>query len=285
VDLGHYRLGSAGSEALRRPVLNMQSKSKLYQKLADAIAGTIRSGQYAVGDRLPTERELAQQYGVSRPTLREALIALEITGMIEAKHGHGIVVTQPKSKPAPFDDSEIGAFELIESRRLFEGEVAAMAATLVQDEHIKELERLLLLMGGDDPEKCEQADREFHMLIAEITGNGAVAATVENLWDWRYRSPFARNILARAADLGMTDRIAEHTGILNALKLRSPTAARQAMHEHLERVIEHLLNATEIDAVETAKKASHERRKALTTRFKALAADGGPGMPPRRSKA
>ncbi len=262
----------------------MDSKSKLYQKLADAIATTIRSGQYAVGDRLPTERELAQQYGVSRPTLREALIALEILGMIEAKHGHGIVVTQPKSKPAPFDDSEIGAFELIEARRLFEGEVAAMAATLVQDEHIQELERLLLLMGGDDQEKCEQADREFHMLIAEISGNGAVAATVENLWDWRYRSPFARNILARAADLGMTDRIAEHTGILNALKQRSPTAARQAMHEHLERVIEHLLNATEIDAVETAKKASHERRKALTSRFKALATDGSPILPSRRSK-
>src|SRR5471030_2958176 len=110
------------------PALSMQVKNKLYQKLADSIAATIRSGQYAVGDRLPTERELAQQYGVSRPTLREAMIALEILGLIEAKHGHGIIVTNHKPKPTPITDSEIGAFELIEARRLFEGEVAGLAA-------------------------------------------------------------------------------------------------------------------------------------------------------------
>ena len=169
-----------------------------------------------------------------------------------------------------FTDSEIGAFELIEARRLLEAEVAALAATLISEEQIAELEALVQKMGDADPVKAEKADREFHILIAQSTGNGALTTCVENLWDWRYHSPLARNVLARAADLGMNDRIAEHTDILTALKNRSVAAARQAMHEHMDRVIEHLLRATEIVAVENARKASSERRMAVATRMKAL---------------
>lgn len=251
----------------------MSDTKKLYRQIADSIAAEIESGRYKPGDRLPTERDLALQFGVSRPTLREALIALEILGMIEARHGHGILVVENKGKASPIADSEIGAFELIEARRLFEGEVAAMAATLVHDDQIADLEKLLDKMDDKDPVVAESADREFHLTIANITGNGALIACVENLWDWRYRSPLAKTILARAADLGMKQRIDEHTGIVTALKNRSAAQARQAMHDHMDRVIEHLLNATEVLAVETAKQASHERRKAMSHRFRAISAD------------
>ena len=251
----------------------MSDTKKLYRQIADSIAAEITSGRYKPGDRLPTERDLAIQYGVSRPTLREALIALEILGLIEAKHGLGILVTRNTAAATPITDSEIGAFELIEARRLFEGEVAAMAATLVTDEQIAELEKLIHRMEDKDPVKAEKADRDFHLTIANITGNGALISSVENLWDWRYRSPLAKNILARAADLGMKQRIDEHASILAALKNRSAADAREAMHEHMDRVIEHLLNATEVLAVETAKQASHERRKAMAKRFKALSPD------------
>ena len=248
----------------------MSASKKLYRQIADSIAADITSGRYKPGDRLPTERDLAAKFGVSRPTMREALIALEILGMIEAKHGFGIQVTSNASSDA-ITDSEIGAFELIEARRVFEGEVAAMAATQVTDEHVVELEALLLRMGDPDPVKAEEADREFHLTIANITGNGAMVASIENLWDWRYRSPLAKRILSRA-DLGMNARIHEHSGILDALKQRSPAAARAAMHEHLDRVIEHLLTATEVLAVESAKQESHERRKAISRRLRALSA-------------
>lgn len=251
----------------------MSDTKKLYRQIADSIAAEIDSGRYKPGDRLPTERDLALQFGVSRPTLREALIALEILGMIEAKHGLGILVVENKGKAAPISDSEIGAFELIEARRMFEGEVAAMAATLIHDEQIVELEKLLVTMDDPDPVKAESADREFHLTIANITGNGALISVVESLWDWRYRSPLAKAILARAADLGMAQRIDEHSGILQALKNRSAVQARQAMHEHMDRVIEHLLNATEVMAVESAKQASHERRKAMSHRFRAISAE------------
>jgi GntR family transcriptional repressor for pyruvate dehydrogenase complex len=248
----------------------MSEPKKLYRRIADSIAADIQSGRYKPGDRLPPERDLAVQYGVSRPTLREAMIALEILGMIEAKHGLGIIVTKTKPDPLPFSDSEIGAFELIEARRLLEGEVCALAATLITDEQVTELEGLVNQMHHADLERAERADREFHVLIAKISGNGAIASCVENLWDWRYRSPLARNILARAANLGMGARIDEHGDILAALKSRSGNAARQAMHDHLDRVIEHLLNATEIVAVERVRQANSERRQAIARRLKGV---------------
>jgi len=248
----------------------MSDPKKLYRRIADSIAAEIESGRYKPGDRLPTERELAVQFGVSRPSLREAMIALEIMGLIEAKQGLGITVARRKHKALPITDSEIGAFELIEARRLFEGEVCALAAPLITDEQIEELQALIGDMNSADDSLAEKADRDFHMLIAQATGNGAMLSSVENLWDWRYTSLLARNILARAANLGMNDRIREHSEILEALKTRSPAAARQAMHDHMDRVIEHLLRATELVAVENARKASSERREAMASRFKAL---------------
>lgn len=245
----------------------MSDNRKLYRRIADAIAEDIRSGLYRPGDRLPTERDLAGRFSVSRPTLREAMIALEILGYIEARQGHGIVVKAISPDPLPMSDSEIGAFELIEARRLLESEVAALAATLITDEQIAELKALMRRMEDPSPAISERADREFHMLIAQVTGNGAIVSCVENLWDWRYRSPLARNILARTANLGMSARVSEHGQVLQALESRSPADARQAMRDHMDRVIEHLLATTELVEVERARAAGEARRKALARRF------------------
>jgi len=244
----------------------MDATGKLYRRLADAIASEIESGKYKVGDRLPTERELAEQYGVSRPTLREALIALEMLGMIEARHGLGIYVTRTQMPlPASAYDFEIGAFELIEARRLFEGEAAALAATNITDEQIAQLEDLLERMHIEEEVRGEDADKEFHLVIARATGNGAIIATVENLWEWRNR-PLARNILTRARGMGLEPRILEHRRVVDALKARDPAAARQAMRNHLERVIEHLLHATETEALQRAEQESRARRSQIAKR-------------------
>jgi len=95
---------------------------KLYQQVAGAVATAIASGRYPVGSRLPSERDLAEEFGVSRPTVREAMIALEIRGMVEARHGSGIYVMEGAEASSPALDLDIGAFELTEARRLFEGE-------------------------------------------------------------------------------------------------------------------------------------------------------------------
>jgi DNA-binding FadR family transcriptional regulator len=246
---------------------SMPINGKLYRKIADSLAGEIESGKYKLGDRLPTERELAEQFGVSRPSLREALIALEMLGMIEARHGLGIYVTRTQLPlTAAAYDFEIGAFELIEARRLFEGEAAALAATNIDDEAIAELERLLVLMGDEDEIHGEDADKEFHLTIARATGNGAIIATVENLWELRNRSPLARNILTRARGMGLEPRIVEHRRVLDALKARDPAGARQAMRDHLERVIDHLLHATETEAMQKALEETNARRDKIAKR-------------------
>jgi len=256
-----------GGRATSKRQTSMAVSGKLYRRLADSIAAEIESGKYKVGERLPTERELADQFGVSRPTLREALIALEMLGMIEARHGLGIYVTRAQLPlTAATYDFEIGAFELIEARRLFEGEAAALAAATIDDEHLAELERLLELMADEDELKGEDADKEFHMVIARATGNGAIIATVENLWELRNRSPLARNILTRARGTGLEPRIVEHRRVLDGLKAHDPAAARQAMRDHLERVIEHLLHATETQALEKAQQESRARRSDIAKR-------------------
>jgi GntR family transcriptional repressor for pyruvate dehydrogenase complex len=245
----------------------MAVNGKLYRMIADSIAAEIESGKFKLGERLPTERELAEQYGVSRPTLREALIALEMLGMIEARHGLGIYVTRTQLPPtASTFDFEIGAFELIEARRLFEGEACALAAATIDDAQIAELERLMGLMADEDELRGEQADKAFHLTIARATGNGAVIATVENLWELRNRSPLARAILTRARGAGLAPRIEEHGRVLEALRAHDPAAARQAMRDHLERVIEHLLQTTETETAERVKEENEARRNAIAKR-------------------
>lgn len=246
----------------------MAENVKLYRRIADSLAEAIEAGEYRLGDRLPTERELAEQFGVSRPTLREALIALEMLGMIEARHGLGIYVTGNVRPVVPSSevDVDVGAFELIEARRLFEGEAAALAATSIDEAQLAQLEAAMVRMHEEEEIAGEEADREFHMIIARATGNGAIIATIETLWDWRNRSPLARNILARARGMGLEPRINEHRRVFEALQARDPAAARQAMRDHLERVIEHLLHATETEAVQRAREETSARRDALAKR-------------------
>ncbi len=119
--------------------------TRLYQALAEKLTRLIASGEFKPGDRLPAERELAAMYNVSRPTVREAVIALEIEGLVEVRIGSGVyVISQTPSREGV--ERDIGAFELTEARILIEGEAAALAAANITDEEIAELERLLAEM-------------------------------------------------------------------------------------------------------------------------------------------
>jgi GntR family hexuronate regulon transcriptional repressor len=244
---------------------------KLYQQVANAVEADIRSGKFAPGQRVPSERDLAEQFGVSRPTVREAMLALEIRGLVEARHGSGIYVAEPGPLAAETADLDIGAFELTEARALFEGEAAALAATTISEDELAELEDILadMVEENEGDAKGEQADRRFHVAIAEATHNAAIVSVVETLWDLRYRSPLCRHILDKARHVGVKPRIDEHRRLLDALAARDAQAARRAMREHLERVIEGLLAATELEAVElartqaAAKRSEYARRRAI----------------------
>ena len=242
---------------------------KLYRQVADVIMASIKSGEYAPGARLPSERDLAVSFKVSRPTVREAMIALEILGLVESRHGSGIYVTEHPPTQRGVDDLDIGAFELTEARRLFEGESAALAATIITDEQLAELESIVADMVNENKRKQpgELADRRFHVAIARATRNTAITSVVENLWDIRYNSPLCRHMLERARGVGVQPRIGEHRRILAALKKRDPKAARNAMREHLGRVIDGLLLATESEAVSSARKKAVSKRQEYTRRL------------------
>ena len=227
---------------------------KLYQKVAKSIVTSIRNGTFPPGTRLPPERELAEEYEVSRATIREAMIALEIHGIAEARRGSGIYVVAAPPQDAGTDEVDVGPFEVTEARRLFEGESAALAAAIITDEEIAKLAQLLKdLAANSQNEAGEQADRNFHITIAEATGNSAIASVVETLWDMRYKSPMCRKMFDRARDAGVQPRHDDHMTIFRALQARDPKAARKAMHDHLDRVINSILAATETDAVEKAR--------------------------------
>lgn len=241
---------------------------KLYQQVAAAVADAIHRGTFTPGQRIPSERELADEYKVSRPTIREAMIALEVIGLVRSRHGSGIFVVDNPPVDTPTIGLDIGAFELTEARRLFEAEAAALAAVTITDEEIATLETLIVAMERENEEHIsgEHADREFHLTIARATRNSAVADVVESLWDARYRSPLCQHMLERARAVGVVPRIDEHQVILAALRDRNPKSARKAMRDHLARVIDGLLKATEIDAMERARAEVEARRTDLARR-------------------
>jgi GntR family transcriptional repressor for pyruvate dehydrogenase complex len=240
---------------------------KLYQTIVDAILAAIGQGEYAPGKRLPSERELADRFGVSRPTVREAMIALEIRGVVEPRHGSGIYVTEAP-RPEGEVELDVGAFELTEARYMIEGEAAAVAADAIEDAELAELEQILAAMIDENERHIEgeQADRRFHVAIAKATKNSAIVQVVEMLWDLRHRSPLCANMLERARQVGVQPRIDEHQAILEALKARDPQGARKAMRQHLSRVIDDLLKATETQALQQARLEVEAKRSQLARR-------------------
>lgn len=241
---------------------------KRYEVVAAALAKAIAEGVYETGRRLPSERDLAEQFKVSRPTVREAVIALEMQGLIEARHGSGIYVTS--STPiGQLPELDIGAFELTEARRLFESEAAALAATSITDEEINELNALVQEIRNENTrnEPGEKADRAFHIAIAKATRNAAIVDVIEHLWDIRERSPLCNVILQRARDEGVQPMVDEHQQIVEALRARDPNAARNAMRAHLERVITGLLKATETEELERTRSELEAKRASLSRRI------------------
>lgn len=239
-----------------------KGQDRLYQDLARSLRDELAAGLYPIGARLPAERELAAKFGVSRPTVREAVIALEVQGLIEVRVGSGAYVRcLPVQEDLP--GFNVSAFELTEARLLFEGEAAALAATEVTDDEIAEIEHLVdeIAKENIDPRGTERADRAFHLAIARATRNAAIYDVIERLWDLRAASPEAALLHAKARAANIKPVVDEHTAILEGLRNRSPVSARTAMRQHLSQVIDSLLFATEERQIEEARKAAQAKRE------------------------
>lgn len=217
---------------------------RLYEKVAEQISLLIAAGEFKYGDRLPAERELARKIGVSRPVLREALVTLEISGLVEVRGGSGCFVTAtPDTLPPAFADGGPSPFEVIHARSVIEGEIAALAAEKATAEDVAGLEETVAMMRADitTGRDTRETDRQFHIRLAEMTGNSVLAGIVGDLWSHMTAPVFNR--LGANSGLRDTDTItvSEHMRIIEAVAAQDAQGARKAMAAHLERVRKVLL--------------------------------------------
>lgn len=210
---------------------------RLYQQVADQIRSVIEESRFAPGTRLPPERELALQLGVSRPSLREALIALEIEGHVEIRMGSGVYVCAAPPgadirQSAPLGDSPS---ELMQARSVLEGAVVSLAAARVSRQNIERVRSCVEAMRQDVRRGHVpiDADRRFHVAIAEMTGNPVLARLVGDLFDGRH-GPMSSRMSRRAENAHSWEAaLEEHEAILRALEMRDPQEAEAAMVDHL----------------------------------------------------
>ena len=219
--------------------LQLVEPRRLYRQIADQIAGLIAAGEFLPGSRLPAERELAAKLGVSRASVREAIISLEIGGLVEVRVGTGIFVTaRPAPVPGTEGDAGPGPFELLGARKLVEGEIAALAATHATGADLEALRQSVARMTAhvDDFAIREGADRDFHLRLAKATGNGSLELVVEGLWNQRAELWGRMQQHFHTTDLAQ-QTIRDHAAIVRAVAAGDASGARAAMHRHLSRVI------------------------------------------------
>jgi DNA-binding FadR family transcriptional regulator len=215
---------------------------RLYRQIAEQLRQLMNSGEFAVGSRLPAERDLAVQLGVSRPSVREALIALEVEGMIEVRTGSGIYVqstTQPKStntQTAIDTSAEWGPLEVMSARMLVESEVAALAAQNAQKKDVKAIRAGLQQMKQEAARNKmpREGDEAFHEAIAQACGNSVLLDTVQRFWLARKGPLFARLGDYFEHPASWQAAITEHQAVLDAIEAHDASAARKAMQKHLK---------------------------------------------------
>ncbi|RKR07603.1 GntR family transcriptional regulator [Kushneria sinocarnis] len=248
-------------------------QQRLYRQIADQLHQLIERGEFPPGTLLPPERELAQTLGVSRASVREALIALEVIGQVEVRVGHGVLVgplvprgEQPvlgaAARQHPWQpdpelieaftldpETEIPPHALLEARRLVEPEAAALAAGQMSEEALAGIRAAFERNVADNSSEIDArqqgqpyaanhtGDRLFHIRIADACGNPAYALLIRHILGHQYGIMFRRlQDLYLTTDM-KTRSQRQHREILEALERRDSEGARQAMRAHLDYVM------------------------------------------------
>ncbi|MGW5634715.1 FadR/GntR family transcriptional regulator [Streptomyces sp. NPDC003832] len=211
------------------------------QRAVEEIKALIAGGRLEPGERLPTERDLAARLGISRSSMREAIRALTVLGVLEARHGSGIYVTRLEAGDLLEGFGVVAELargerlvELLEVRRSLESTAAALAAARITPGQLAEVEGHLKAMGAtDDPDEILAHDLAFHRAVAEAAGNATMAAILEGLSSRTFRARVWRGYQEEDA---FTRTRREHAAIHRALVARDPEAARAAAAAHVGEV-------------------------------------------------
>jgi DNA-binding FadR family transcriptional regulator len=210
---------------------------RLYRQVADQIRLMVIRGELVVGQRLPAERELAEQLSVSRPTLREALIVLEVEGYINIRMGSGIYITGKHAAEVTGNEREPaeGPFELLQARAIIECAISEEAAKSARPEDIAVLDEALRAMSGvvEDARAVLVADRAFHTGIAAIIGNATLIRVTGEMFDMRMTPYFEKLASHFEGPVSWRSALEEHRAIRDAIAAGDAAGAKAAMRTHL----------------------------------------------------
>lgn len=230
---------------------------RLYQEIGFSLQERILKGEFKVGDRLPPERDIAEEMEVSRSVVREAIIMLELRGLVEVRKGSGVYVinipsleNQTIQAQMPRSSSDIGPFELLQARQVIESEIAGFAARHVTKSDIQRLRDALNSEKHNLDNGIEDYDSDelFHLIIAEASQNSVLADIANDLWLRRHESSMWRQLHSRITNNDYRKAwLSDHERILVALQKRDPEGARKAMWEHLENVKQVLFELSDVD--------------------------------------
>lgn len=207
-----------------------------YRVVANQIAQLIRDGTLPLNQKMPPDTELVDMLQVSRATVREAMISLEMMGYVETRFGYGAYVASHLPLNVADVAAESSFFELVEARYWIEADITAVAATTITDDDLALLSALLEKMEdpGQSVEDLDRLDAEFHVGIANATQNNWFITIMGQLWQAREHFPgwarVRRQLVDTAANIETVKD--EHRAVLDALKARDPVQARAAMQTH-----------------------------------------------------
>ncbi len=223
------------------------ARKKIYEEISDIILAEIKSGKLKPGDKLPAITKLADSYGVSQASVREALNRLKVLEVIEVKHGHGSFVNQ--QMPLGFEQNfeiitKADIANLLDLRKIIEVGCARSACEKAEQKDLEKMENTLQKMwtAVENNELGEQADYDFHMAIAEATGNPLLINLMEDVSDTMIRTmKETRRIWLYETKKSIQKIYDEHKLILKAIKDKDEEAAGRNMYRHLKEVEDLLL--------------------------------------------
>ncbi|WP_159992400.1 FadR/GntR family transcriptional regulator [Roseomonas sp. 18066] len=217
-----------------------------FETIARQIAALVQT-DHPVGSRLPAERELARRFGVSRPTIREAILSLQMAGMLEVRKNSGAYVVSRQETPEVRALSGFGPFENLQARRMIEPQIAALAAQHATPLQLAAMAATLAEMRGDHARglEADAADHRFHILLAEATGNGVLAQMADQLWRGQIDSGIWQEI-HRYMPMEQYRKtwLRDHEAIFRAVEERKARAASLAMARHLANIHDALMTTT-----------------------------------------
>jgi GntR family transcriptional repressor for pyruvate dehydrogenase complex len=224
-------------------VYKVVQTSRLYEQIVQQIEESILKGTLKEGDQLPAERELAQQFGVSRTAVREAIKALHEKGLVDAFPGRGTFIANGNSNSMRQSLDRIlksgtsdGAAHLVEIREILEPEIAALAAARADDQDLATLRETVSVMDNarHDPDAFIEADLDFHLSLAEAAANPFVLSLIDSIVGLLREQRMRIFYVVGGPERGQL----HHKRILDAMERRDARGAREAMQAHLRQVRE-----------------------------------------------